>query len=466
MSDYSAEERRALRNVTDPATESPNLHRTTGLGQQQPAGASEEWLPEDVDDVDVDAMDDDDRELSEEIIEAIERPKQAPSFSKGYLPVCDLPGFGDAYPDCGDDMVHFCEDCGHTSAFGRTCRRSECPRCAPAWARNTAKTITGKLIALRSMLDARRETHQRFHHLMFSPSADWTLENSDPLKRTVKVIKQILSAYGVEGVWFYHPYRGDDSERELDDRGFWKQILGKGLDWDDVKDRLEYAPHFHVIVVGHHIEGSDVTKRVYEETDWILHRIHRDNSSISIPDDYALARAVSYCLSHTGVRMGYHDNGRNSNEYQYIGDTLREAQILDKYDPYVTKLVRRASVDTLGLSYNDFDCRVEREVGPRVIDMDSLPGFASKGDDDRDLDAAASTSTADQEVGVDDVLEGSDQDDTAFELRECTGTMSRISTAHRVLDDPEWDGEFADDLRDAYEEWLLDDPGREDRRGG
>jgi len=32
----------------------------------------------------------------------------------GYLPPLDLSGFGEEYDDCGDDIVHFCTDCGST----------------------------------------------------------------------------------------------------------------------------------------------------------------------------------------------------------------------------------------------------------------------------------------------------------------------------------------------------------------
>lgn len=354
-------------------------------------GGRDEWIPTDVPDGALVDLGDADERIVQATIDALERPRKSEGIHQGHLPLLDLPGFGESYDDCGDDLAHFCTDCGHTTVFGRTCRQSTCPRCGAAWARERGKTVVGKLLALRAQLDTQRADHQRFHHLTLSPNMEWALEAQDPLDRTVKAIKEIkeiFDAFGLQGVWFYHPWRGRNADRELDDRGEWKRRLFQGRDWEgDVKEELKFHPHFHVLVVDHHVPGGDITKRVYQETGWVIHRIHRihrEDSAVSIPDDYALARAATYCLSHTGIDVV--EDGHNQAACGYIGADLRQATILDRYEPEVNALVRRASVDTLGLANTGFDCLQERAADEVRVDVPP-PGAGAA--DDRELDTTA-----------------------------------------------------------------------------
>ncbi|WP_323174845.1 hypothetical protein, partial [Natrialba sp. PRR66] len=85
------------------------------------------------------ALSEDDRRTARKIIGAIQDPPQLSedearsdqaaffdektywSVRDNELPRHGLPGFGEAYDDCGDDIPHFCEDCGDAFAVGRTC---------------------------------------------------------------------------------------------------------------------------------------------------------------------------------------------------------------------------------------------------------------------------------------------------------------------------------------------------------
>jgi hypothetical protein len=175
----------------------------------------------------------------EAIIDAIERPREGDlerSAHRDTLPRLDLPGFGDALDDCGDDLPHFCSSCGATFAIGRTCNRSQCPRCCLAWARVRASKICGKLDALRRYKYASGTDNQFFHHLAISLPEDWSVaageDPQDALERTLEVVKEILDELGIEGVVFYHPWRGVDG----DDRGAWKGRIGSFRPWSDRDD--------------------------------------------------------------------------------------------------------------------------------------------------------------------------------------------------------------------------------------
>lgn len=81
--------------------------------------------------------------------------------SRTTLPELDLPGFGEPYTGeegqipFESDIPPICADCGHRIDIGRTCRRSVCPRCAPAWAMQTAVGHVGRLDEAARMMSSR-----------------------------------------------------------------------------------------------------------------------------------------------------------------------------------------------------------------------------------------------------------------------------------------------------------------------
>ena len=416
---------------------------------------------------------------AEELIEIIKRARQTRTTDGIWLQEMDLPGFGTEYDDCGDDFPRFCSHCGAVGIFQSTCYRSTCPRCAASWARRQSTSKVAQLEQLRRYRQDFKEKHQRFHHLVISPPAHFQPDSDPSWERALEIVKEILAAADLEGFIFYHPFRGMDG----DDRGEWKRRLFSERDFADIEDELRFAPHFHAVVVGHEVPGGQVTRSLEAATDWVLHRITKEGTNVSIYDHYDLARAVTYCLSHTGIyetehqkRAACRSTGRNlTQRLSFDPDENEEDQLLlDQSDA----VVRSVAPTTLGLPYQSLACTVEYhpedDVGDQETTVDVAKAEASRytgynsAGDDRDLDATAATSsTSSSSSGVDDIrgMDGATDDLDRSELRSledvdvepetCEGRMLSIAKAPRFLEDDEWlaEAHHADDLRETYEEW-------------
>lgn len=145
-----------------------------------------------------------------------------------------------------------------------------------------------------------------------------------------------------------------------------------------------------------------------------------------------IARAATYCLSHTGIDVV--EDGHNQAAYGYGGSDLRQATILDRYEPEVNALIRRASVDTLGPSNTSFDCLQERAADEVRVDVPPLGAGAA---DDRELDATAGNGNGEEPTAVDTTLAPEERAD-AEETTTCNGTPKPIDQAPRFLEDEAW----------------------------
>jgi len=375
--------------------------------------------------------------LADELVDVIQRPKQATLDERGpegWLPTLDLPGFGNEYEDCGDEIPHFCEGCGHTFAVGRTCKRSECPRCGAAWVLDRAPNIVGRLDATARMMSSVRDTAVYKHHVVFSPPSDWLLEADDPLDKTFHVIRDLLDRMDAEGYVFYHPWAGRP-EDDGDDRGAWKERLFSGRDWEgDVRDELAPRGHFHAVVCSPYIPGGDVIADVHEETDWVIKRIQkRDGSGRSLGDLRDVARAVTYSLSHTGLDEDA--AGHNQAQYRMFGSTLHDAEIFDDVAEAADAAVREVAPQTLGIPSKAVRC--EREVAPEEATDATLDVYQGEEDGAGD--------------GTDDDVEQLDADD----MVPCSGRVLPVDDAPDYLDDPKWraNASCVEELLEAWEEW-------------
>lgn len=278
------------------------------------------------------------------------------------LPELELPGFGEQYDDCGDPIPRFCADCGKTHEVGRTCYRSRCPRCGKAWARKRGTRIAAKLEATRQYEEAKRKgwAGYKFHHLTCSPPEGYATFSHDSLDRTIEVLKEVLDEMGVSaGVIFYHPYRGEDG----DDCGAWKGwLFDPDREWaGDVREELEHSPHFHVVAVSKHVDGGHITRAIEKETGWLVKRITKggdeSDSTVSIYGKYDLARAVTYCLSHTGLEEM--DDGSHRAAYRYFGRTANLAAT-DEIEAEIDAAVRSVAPKTLDLPWSSLACQEDR----------------------------------------------------------------------------------------------------------
>lgn len=353
------------------------------------------------------------------------------------LPALTLPGHGEAYTKeseggaCGEEVPHFCEDCGKPIAVGRTCYRSQCPRCAPAWvAMKRAKPAGAKLEGLRRYLYSTRGQSPRFHHLVLSPPDGFATLREDPLGAAFEIVKEITDALGVDGgLIAYHPWRGVED----DDRGFWKEILFKGTDWEATVERLEYGPHFHVIAVGRFVPGQEFTQRLHEQTGWTFKRITKGGddteSNVSLYDTYDLVRALTYTISHTGLYRT--ESGQTKAATRYFGQVANfqaEGNVTEEIDA----AVRSVAPNTLGLSYRSNSCA--REL-----------------DEDEEATGAGPPSNGDPDMADTEASGGTDR---------CGGRLVPIERASEYLTDPEWvkQARHVDELADRYLDWRLDRP--------
>jgi len=387
-----------------------------------------------IDDIDVDAM-------TERIVEEINRPRKGDMTEQGgdgYMDPGDLPGFGEPYDDCDDDILHFCTDCGATFPLGRTCSRSECPRCAPMWDVDKAENNTARLQTVAKTMSARLGVSVKKHHLVFSPPDDWYLEAEDVVDRTRQVVKEILDLMNAEGLVAFHGWTG----RESDDRGAWKERLFNGRDWEgDVRDELRPNGHFHCIVASPFIVGGEVTRRVEEETGWLIKRVTKqDGSGKSLADIKDVARAMTYVLSHTTIRVN--ENANNSAEYRAFGSIWHDdkVNVYDNVRRQAERAVRSVAPTTLGVSKNSMRCETPIPSDEQADDaVEMTDTFDSGGDSEHDpSDGCDGSGTADDD-----------------DLVDCKGAVKPITDAEEYLDDDEWVTEsiYSHQLLRDFEEW-------------
>lgn len=347
-----------------------------------------------------------------------------------------LPGFG-VTDGCGETTVPYhCVGCGSVVPMGRTCYRSTCPRCAPMWVveaavpnlarlQTTAKTMSARLGPPDERISVKK------HHVVFSPPPDdWYLEASNPRERTFEVVKEILDAFNAEGFVGFHGYRG----REGDDRGAWKARLFNDREWDDVRAELTPNGHFHAIIASPFVAGQDVTKRVEEETGWIIDRVRALDSLEKA------AESLSYVLSHTSL---IEKNGQTLAQYRRFGSTWHDdsVNVYDNTRRKAERAVRSVAPRVLGVAPNAMRCETPVPDGEEAEEqIDRSAAYSSGSSEgcsgDCEHDHSSSGSSEGGEV-------------------TCKGAIKPIWEADELLDDDDWieQARYADQLERAYQEW-------------
>ena len=395
-------------------------------------------------------------ELVNEIVAAINRPQQGSldPDDGGYLPPLDLPGFGEPYPDCGEDIVHFCDQCADIVGVGRTCDRSVCERCAQSWVLDPAIQVTAKADSTARLMSSKLGgVSVKKHHVVISPPDDWYLAASEPLDKTFEVIKEILAATGAEGASFYHGWAGN--EEQDTDIGQWKERLFAGRDWEtDVRQELMPRPHFHLLVVCPFFPGQSVTDRVHSETGWVIHRVADEETGGSLDSLKKFAKAATYCPSHTSIDT--RGDGYNRAQIRKFGSTWHDASVYDNQLRKAEYAVRSVAPKTLGIPAREIRC--ESTGGDSEDGIELLDEYTSSSDLDDDHD--------DHDCGdsCDDDHNDHDDDREPDEREMCKGALVPISEAPGYLDDDSWieDCPHTDRLREAYQDFQdqsqLDNP--------
>lgn len=313
-------------------------------------------------------------------------PRDDHEERQSMLPPLRLPGFGKPLDDCDEfipEALHFCTECYKVHEFPRNCMRYQCPsHCMHAVRRRAAGSkyaagICPKLDALRRYLNAHRDDNQYYHHLTFEPPTDFYWRSNQPLERAKQTIRELMDGLGIQGLVAYHSFKGDHEDDDEDDRGKWKERLGHGRDWyGDVEDELKPKGHFHVVGVAPFIDLRNVGD-VTSETGWVIKRITQENSNISIEDDDAMARAVTYCLSHAGVYET--ESGQKRLAAWVKGPDVNKVQPMDGLAERMKAIVNDVAENTLGTPRPSLECNNDvpdvQEASAEPADVGS--GFAT-----------------------------------------------------------------------------------------
>lgn len=391
-------------------------------------------VPTSIDEVNID-------ELTNEITTAIQRPRMGDRQDNdpgGFMNPGFLPGFGEV-DGCGETTVpYYCIGCGSVTPIGRTCYRSTCPRCAPMWVvekavpnlarlQTTAKTMSARLGSPDEMLSVKK------HHVVLSPPPDdWYLEASNPRERTFEVVSEILDAFNAEGFVGFHGYRG----REGDDRGAWMDRLFNDRSWDDVRSELRPNGHFHAIIASPYIAGGEVTKRIEEETGWIIDRVRALDSLEKA------AESLTYVLSHTSL---VEQGSQTLAQYRRYGSTWHDdsVNVYDHTTRKAERAVRSVAPRLLGVAPNAMRCETPVPDGEEAEEqIDRSAAYSSRG------------SEGCSEGCEHDHSSPGGGDEERGEVA-CKGAIKPIWEADDLLDDDDWmdQARYATQLEHAYQEW-------------
>jgi hypothetical protein len=311
-----------------------------------------------------------------------------------------LPGFGpdgdasNARDSCGDPYPFACNDCGQAVNIGDTCGMSVCARCAVAWARDRGIANASKVRRVRKEKNWHTpdDEHQYLHHASISARLGWwyTLARggytlAEAYDKFFETVKFILDEMRAQGVVAQHSYRGkkddgslarggDEMEQIVDDQGKWKERLFHQRPWHgDVRDEVAWNPHAHGIVVADFFRGQEFTKQIEEETGFIIQRI-ADDDGVSLKNDGAMARALTYTISHADILV--HEDANNKSMIRRVGsfqgDPIDGAS---RFSPrphdeeWARNAVERYAETVLGLYSTSTECGAEL---PDVDDPDEL----------------------------------------------------------------------------------------------
>jgi len=246
-----------------------------------------------------------------------------------------LPGFGpdghgeNARDDCGDANPMICNSCARSVSIGRTCGQLVCARCGVAWIRDSSIQKTAKTIRIRKEKNRQLTPNCNTHHQIISPPPEWWYDLAsaglcleDAYELTDQIVADIIDEMRGCGVVVRHSYRGTDDAGDLrdpdqGDMGLWKELINQGRAWwSDVRDELAWQPHYHCILASDFLAGDGFSDVVQNHTGWVIHRIV-DEEGKSLASDSAVARAMTYALSHGDIVVN--DSANNQSQAFYAG---------------------------------------------------------------------------------------------------------------------------------------------------
>ena len=214
-----------------------------------------------------------------------------------------LPGQGQPYPDCGEEVLYLCPRCGHMKEGHRCCRRATCPKCYTTWAWLQARRSALRILKARKLFASRLGWRNRPIHVVASlPPKDWHLFfDAKTYPRVRRRVYKLLTKAGTKGgLLIPHPWRQKCALCDGDIVGSWR--VDKETDKFTEKERYCVkcgskqfkwidGPHFHFVGYG----WIEHAKEIHQATGYVI-------KNIGVIDN--VGGAVWYQLTHCGLRAG------------------------------------------------------------------------------------------------------------------------------------------------------------------
>ena len=234
----------------------------------------------------------------------LQKPAAAPIAGVD-LGAWDIPGFGEAASGCG---IYYpsgvCSSCGLVHFSTHQCGRRTCTNCWSQWAREAAVRQALRISAYRETQPA--NIQRRTVHAVVSPPQG-KVNDLDDVRWARRVAADLAEQQGIRGgAVIFHPFRPNDSmkrewERVKDivDCGMWVYIRRQSDSMDDLLDRVDWSPHFHVVGPAVDVKEGD------SEADggWVFQNVRSlkpydgPEDTEALADTYGLFR---YLASHVG----------------------------------------------------------------------------------------------------------------------------------------------------------------------
>lgn len=298
-----------------------------------------------------------------------------------------LPGMGESGPRCGEyypDGV--CSECGRIHHGTHQCGRRSCPDCWGTWAKDSAFRATVRLQAYRHTQPDGVE--RRLVHTVASPPE--APQTKREFYEAWSDAYDLAKEKGVEGgVAVPHGYRVTEETKEEfrnedPDVGVWVWLRETYEDW---RDGVEWAPHFHIIGVAPDVEPGDTDA----DDGWLFKNIRSlERYALTNESSYEdVFGAVRYLLSHSTFNK---EEGKNvvrwfgSLSTASFGEEARPSEgVMDTIERYAEKATEW-SVEEEGEGGGEEDEEDDvcgDECDGQVIDVFDVPDYLRRNDPGR-----------------------------------------------------------------------------------
>lgn len=223
-----------------------------------------------------------------------------------------IPGYGRQPNRCMPYYpVGFCDDQGHVALGQSACETRGCPEHYGDWIKKAVTRSTERLAAYRAAQpDGPR---RRLLHVVASPDNQGRYWNRDELWDARTDAYDAVKAVGVRGgVCVPHPYRAtqeakqafrdavsDPSSDWQKEDGLWTYIRSYSDEWEDLVEKIEAGPHYHLLAVCEDFDASAIPDG------WVIKNV-RSFSRFYRRDEEAyedMIGAAWYLLTHAAVEQ-------------------------------------------------------------------------------------------------------------------------------------------------------------------